>query len=70
MKQFVFWLMVGLLRTLSVLPYGWVARAGSALGAFLYCIPSRRKRIVLTNLNLCFPEKNQSDRNGLARAHF
>jgi KDO2-lipid IV(A) lauroyltransferase len=70
MKQLVFWLMVGLLRMLSVLPYGWVARAGSALGAVLYCIPSRRKRIVLINLNLCFPEKSESDRDILGRAHF
>jgi len=62
--------MVGLLRMLSVLPYGWVARAGSALGALLYRIPSRRKRIVLVNLNLCFPEKSDADRDVLGRAHF
>lgn len=70
MKQLVFWLMVGLLRTLSVLPYRWVARAGGALGALLYRIPSRRKRIVLVNLNLCFPEKSDADRDVLGRAHF
>ena len=70
MKQLVFWLMVGLLRLLSVLPYGWVARAGGALGALLYRIPSRRKRIVLVNLNLCFPEKSAADRHVLGRAHF
>ncbi|RAJ93808.1 lipid A biosynthesis lauroyl acyltransferase [Paraburkholderia caballeronis] len=70
MKQLVFWLMVGLLRLLSVLPYGWVARAGGALGALLYRIPSRRKRIVLVNLNLCFPEKSDADRHVLGRAHF
>lgn len=62
--------MVGLLRTLSVLPYAWVARAGGALGALLYRIPSRRKRIVLINLNLCFPEKSEADRNVLGREHF
>lgn len=70
MKQLVFWLMVGLLRMLSALPYGWVARAGSALGALLYRIPSRRKRIVLINLNLCFPEKSEADREILGREHF
>lgn len=70
MKQLVYWLMVGLLRTLSVLPYAWVARAGGALGALLYRIPSRRKRIVLINLNLCFPEKSEADRNVLGREHF
>jgi KDO2-lipid IV(A) lauroyltransferase len=62
--------MVSLLRMVSVLPYGWVARAGSALGALLYRIPSRRKRIVLINLNLCFPERSEADRDALGRAHF
>lgn len=62
--------MVGLLRVLSVLPYAWVARAGSALGALLYRIPSRRKRVVLINLALCFPERSEADRNVLGGAHF
>jgi len=70
MKQLVFSLVVGLLRVLSVLPYRWVARGGSALGALLYRIPSRRKRIVLVNLGLCFPDTSEADRNVLGRAHF
>lgn len=70
MKRLVYWFMVGLLRVLSLLPYRWVARGGSALGALLYRIPSRRKRIVLINLNLCFPEKSTSERDALGRAHF
>ncbi len=70
MKQLVFWLMVATLRVLSLLPYTWVARAGSGLGAVLYRIPSRRKRIVLINLGLCFPEKSELERDDLGRAHF
>lgn len=70
MKRLLYWLMVATRRTLALLPYNWVARAGSGLGALLYRIPSRRKRIVLVNLGLCFPEKSAQERDELGRAHF
>ncbi|KKB64691.1 lipid A biosynthesis lauroyl acyltransferase [Robbsia andropogonis] len=70
MKSLGYWLTVGLLRVLAVLPYEVVARAGSALGGLLYRIPSRRKDIVLTNLRLCFPLKTEPERETLALAHF
>lgn len=60
----------GLLRMLAILPYGLVARAGEALGRLLYRLPSRRKRILHTNLRLCFPEKTDEQREGLARSTF
>jgi Kdo2-lipid IVA lauroyltransferase/acyltransferase len=63
-------LVVGLLRALSILPYSLVARLGSALGAALYALPSRRKHIVLVNLRLCFPEKSVHEYDELAREHF
>lgn len=60
----------GLLRSLSALPYGLVARMGEALGSLLYLIPSRRKGILHTNLRLCFPEKNEAQRERLAHSTF
>lgn len=63
-------LAAGLLRALCLLPYGLVARLGEALGALLYLIPSRRRNILHTNLRLCFPEKNETQRRELARATF
>jgi KDO2-lipid IV(A) lauroyltransferase len=69
-KQFWFFLGIALLRVTAVLPYGWVARFGCLLGAFLYRIPSRRKRIVLVNLKLCFPTKTEEERDRLACLHF
>jgi len=60
----------GLLRVLAALPYGLVARMGEALGTLLYLIPSRRKRILQTNLRLCFPEKTEPQREALARSTF
>lgn len=63
-------LVVALLRTLSVLPYRFVARIGMLVGTALYALPSRRKHIVLVNLHLCFPEKTSRDLRKLAREHF
>lgn len=63
-------LVIVLLRTLSILPYAWVARFGSAVGAALYALPGRRKHIVLVNLHLCFPEKTQAECDELAKEHF
>ncbi|TAL76265.1 MAG: lipid A biosynthesis lauroyl acyltransferase [Burkholderiaceae bacterium] len=60
----------GFLRVLAALPYGLVARLGESLGRTLYRLPSRRKRILHTNLRLCFPEKTTSQRESLARSTF
>lgn len=63
-------LISGLLRLLASLPYRWVARAGHALGSLLYRIPGKRKRILQTNLRLCFPEKDEQELDILGRATF
>ncbi|MBP6020918.1 MAG: lipid A biosynthesis lauroyl acyltransferase [Burkholderiaceae bacterium] len=63
-------LIAGLLRALSWLPYGLVARLGSMLGAALYRIPSRRKQILLTNLRLCFPDMPPDERDAMGRDTF
>jgi KDO2-lipid IV(A) lauroyltransferase len=70
LEKFGFALIVVLLRSLSVLPFKFVARLGSALGGALYALPSRRKHVVLVNLRLCFPEKTMRERDELAREHF
>ncbi|WP_321886473.1 lipid A biosynthesis lauroyl acyltransferase [Paraburkholderia bannensis] len=70
MKRLGFVFILALLRTLSVLPYKFVARLGMVVGTALYAVPSRRKHIVLVNLRLCFPEKTDSELKKLARAHF
>ena len=59
-----------MLRALSTLPYGLVARTGETLGSLLYLLPSRRKRILHTNLRLCFPEKTPAERDALGRSTF
>lgn len=61
---------IWLLRLLAVLPYGFVGRLGNAVGALLYQLPSSRKRVVHTNLALCFPEWTEARREQVAAAHF
>lgn len=63
-------LITGALRSLAALPYGFVARSGEQLGNLLFSIPSRRKRIVMTNLGLCFPELDEAERLKLAQSTF
>jgi KDO2-lipid IV(A) lauroyltransferase len=70
LKRLSLALIVALLRTLSVLPYPFVARLGMVIGTALYALPSRRKHIVLVNLGLCFPDKTDRERRKLARSHF
>jgi KDO2-lipid IV(A) lauroyltransferase len=61
---------IAFLKALAFLPYGLTARFGEALGWLLYRIPSRRKRIVHTNLRLCFPDWSDVRRDEVARKHF
>lgn len=63
-------LAIGLLKFLAILPYGFVARLGDGLGWLLYQFPSRRRRIVHTNLALCFPEWSEQKRQDIAQKHF
>lgn len=61
---------IALLWLLHWLPLPVLARVGHGLGRVLYPLVSRRRRIALTNLRLCFPEKTAQEREQLAKAHF
>lgn len=69
-KSLGYYLGVGLLRGLNLLPYSWVARFGTGLGRLLYAIPSSRRRVVHTNLRLCFPDWDDATRERVAKAAF
>lgn len=69
-KKWGYYLGLILMRTLACLPYGIVARFGDALGAQLYKIPSKRKRVVHVNLRLCFPGRSDDEYEHLALGHF
>ena len=64
------WLLYALMRTLVLLPWRWQIGICSAGGAMSRLLAPRRRRIVATNLALCFPELPDAERERLARAHF
>jgi KDO2-lipid IV(A) lauroyltransferase len=55
------------LRALALLPYGLIAGLGDVLGYLAFQVPSSRKRIMLTNLKLCFPEWSEEQRYRVAQ---
>lgn len=64
------WFGLGLLRVLSWLPLPLLALFGRALGQLLYYLHAERRRIVLINLEQCFPHWGRRQRRQLARRHF
>jgi KDO2-lipid IV(A) lauroyltransferase len=61
---------VGFLVLLSVLPYRLVVLFGYGLGAIAARIPSKRNRVVKTNLGLCFPQLSNSEIDVIANEHW
>ncbi len=55
---------------LSHLPLPVLAFMGRVLGGLAYPLLGSRRRVVATNLRLCFPEQGDAWRKRLARAHF
>ena len=64
------WLTLGLLWCITRLPYARQMACGRLLGRLALHIARRRRRIAETNLNLCFPELTDRQRQQLLAAHF
>lgn len=58
------------MQVLAALPLGLVRAIGKALGWFLYFVVVSRRRVVQTNLLLCFPERSDEERQALTRQTF
>jgi Kdo2-lipid IVA lauroyltransferase/acyltransferase len=66
MSRFSLWF----LQMLAYLPLPLLRLVGAGLGHLLrYCVPSRR-RVVLTNLRLCFPDMSESQRENYMKEVF
>lgn len=50
-----------LMRTMAYLPLGWVRALGVVLGWVLHAVVVPRRRVVRTNLRLCFPQLSEAD---------
>jgi KDO2-lipid IV(A) lauroyltransferase len=62
--------LVGLLWLMHWLPLPLLRGIGWLLGRLLYAVGRDRRKVALTNLRLCFPEKSETEREDLARRHF
>ncbi|MCB1927838.1 MAG: lipid A biosynthesis acyltransferase [Rhodocyclaceae bacterium] len=63
-------LLVALLWLLHWLPLPLLAALGRGLGRLLYLLVGGRRKVVLTNLALCFPQWDDARRRQVARDHF
>lgn len=58
------------MRMIAPLPLAWVRALGRALGLFLYAVVWPRRKVVDTNLRLCFPLWDAPRRRQVAREVF
>jgi Kdo2-lipid IVA lauroyltransferase/acyltransferase len=61
---------LGLIWLVHRLPFRAIARIGRGIGWLGYWLAAPRRKVVLTNLRLCFPEVTEQGRIVLARRHF
>ncbi len=59
-----------LIWLLHFLPLPLLSPLGRGLGLVLYALARSRRRVVLTNLALCFPQFDRAARRALAQQHF
>ena len=60
----------GLMWIAHFLPSGSLAVIGEVIGRIAFWAIPERRRVTRINLEKCFPEKDSSERERLARAHF
>jgi KDO2-lipid IV(A) lauroyltransferase len=58
------------LRSLGYLPLPWLRALGAGLGNLLRVVIPSRRRVVETNLRVCFPALNDAERDRLLRQIF
>jgi len=63
-------LAIALTRLLALLPLPWLRAVGSVLGALLWVLAAPRRRVVDTNLRLCFPHWSVRERRRQTLACF
>jgi KDO2-lipid IV(A) lauroyltransferase len=64
------WLGIAGIRLVDKLPWPEKRLLARSLGWFVFHLVRIRRRVVFTNLELCFPEKSAPEIHALARAHY
>ena len=70
LHTFFNYIALSILRLFAFVPYSWTVQIGYALGSLFGRLPHQRKRVVLTNLRLCFPELKNTQIQNLALEHW
>jgi KDO2-lipid IV(A) lauroyltransferase len=67
----LYYLARALIAMLQALPLAWTARLGRAIGALVYLLDARHRRVTLANLTMCFgSEKTPAEIRALALENF
>ena len=69
MKSMVTWIGIGLLRIISILPYGILMRLGDSLGLLMHKVSPHRKEISAININRCL-KKEGNELNQFVKLNF
>lgn len=69
-KYWLTWLGVFILYSISWLPFKMQLAMGRMLGRLIFKVASKRKHVALTNLRLCFPDKSESELQGILKKNF
>lgn len=69
-QYWLLWFWFFMLWLVTRLPYPAIRAIGRGLGIALFHLIKSRRRIALRNLELCFPEKSDTERYAIARESF
>ena len=64
------WVGIAVFRLASELPWSVQRGLARVLGTVFYHLIPIRRRVVLVNLRLCFPERSEAEIKAIARAHY
>ncbi len=64
------WLLIGTLWLIGRLPMAWIVKIGRKIGRLLMKIGGSRVKVTRRNLELCFPELSESEREALLVRNF
>jgi KDO2-lipid IV(A) lauroyltransferase len=69
--KYVFsWIIYSFLWLIAQLPYKLIILFGKGLGRLVQVLLKSRRKVVVINLDICFPELNPSEKKNLIRNHF
>lgn len=64
------WILIGILFFIFLLPRAWSDALANQLGDLARNINGKRRRIARINLQMCFPQLNETERKKLFKQHF